>query len=359
MEPIFSKFTKTRKLGLRLIWVILLSSCLSPIDIPTENIGGRLVVSGQVSTLADQNYVQIGRTADTERLPHPVVGALVQLLDEFGNVYQYAENEFSEGEYHLDGFMAVPNTSYFIRVVTPEGETYESVPERIPESAGELTSSYEIQNEEVTDLEGTVTNEPFLKLYVNTTMPDAGSRFVKWNVEEVFLLTPTDFPDPFSYVPPSCFVAQNADPQRITLINGDEVKAQSIDKLLVASRIIDWTFLERHYFTVYQSSLTAEAYEYWRKVDILSNQVGSIFDTPPAEIKGNLRNINDPSEKVFGYFQACNQSFTRRFILKFDLPFELTVTHCVYDGRDYLRYPQRCLDCLSVRNSSYRRPDWF
>lgn len=359
MRAIVSKSTKTYKHGLRLLWVILLGSCLSPIDIPTENFGGRLVVSGQVSSIADQNYVQIGRTAERERLPFPVVGATVQLLDDLGNVYEYEADEFREGNYLLNGFTGTPGTSYFIRVVTPEGETYESAPERLPESAGAITSTYDFQNEEVTDLEGVVTTQPFLKLYVNTTLPEVGSRFVKWDVEEVFLLTPTDFPDPFSYVPPSCFVAQNADPQRITLISGEEVNVGSIDNLLVASRIIDWTFLERHYFTVYQSSLTAEAYDYWSKVDILSNQVGSIFDTPPAELTGNIRNINDSSEKVFGYFQACNQTFTRRFILKFDLPFELLATHCVFDGRDYLGYPQRCLDCLSVRNSSYRRPDWF
>ena len=359
MRPILSRHTKIYRHGLRVLLIILLGSCLSPIDIPTENLGGHLVVSGQVSPIEDQNYVQLGRTAETERLPHPVTGATVQLFDDIGNVYVYEEDEFTEGSYLLHGFTGIPGTTYFIQVNTQEGETYESAPERMPESAGELTSLYNVQNEETTDLEGTVTTQPFLKLYVNTTMPESGSRFVKWNVEEVFLLTPTDFPDPFSYVPPPCFVAQNADPQRITLINGEEVKTESIDNLLVASRIIDWTFLERHYFTVYQSSLTAEAYEYWRKVNILANQVGSIFDTPPAEITGNITNANDPSEKVFGYFQASNQTFTRRFLLKSDLPFELTVTHCVYDSRDFQKYPQRCLDCLSLRNSSYRRPDWF
>ncbi len=359
MRPGLSTNKKIFKYCARLVWVILLSGCLSPIDIPTENLGGRIVISGQISTLADQNYVQIGRTSEKERLPHPVSDAVVQLFDEHGNAYEFEPDPFNEGVFLLNGFTGTPGSSYFIRVYMREGGYYESAPERKPESAGELTSSYEIQNEEVTDLEGTVTRQPFLKLNVSTTLPEIGSKFVKLNVEEVYLLTPTDFPDPFSSVPPSCFVAQNADPQRITLIDGDEIKAESIDNLLVASRIIDWSFLERHYFTIYQSSLTAEAYDYWRKVDILANQVGSIFDTPPAEITGNIRNIDDSDEKVYGYFQACNQTFTRRFLLKSDLPFELSVTNCVYDNRDFQRYPQRCLDCLSVRNSSYRRPDWF
>ena len=82
MQSIPSTSTKIYKHGIRLLLVVLLGSCLSPVDIPTENIGGRLVVSGQVSSIAEQNYVQIGRTAETDRLPLPVVGAAVQLFDD-------------------------------------------------------------------------------------------------------------------------------------------------------------------------------------------------------------------------------------------------------------------------------------
>jgi hypothetical protein len=283
----------------------------------------------------------------------------VDLYDDAGNVYRYQEDEFNPGTYVINGFSGVESTSYFIRIEA-EGKTYESTPEKMPADAGQITSYLDYQMEDVTDIEGIVTSQPFVKIFANAILPETSDDvFIKWNVDEAFLLSPTDFPDPFGSVPPACFVIQNADPQRITLFNGEEVKSRSVEGFLVGSRIIDWSFNEKHYITTYQTSLTKEAYEYWRKVNILANQVGSIFDTPPAEITGNIRNINNASEKVLGYFQASNQTFYRTFLFKSDAPFPVATSTCTYDNRNFQDYPARCLDCRSVRNSTYSRPDWF
>ena len=122
---------------------------------------------------------------------------------------------------------------------------------------------------------------------------------------EAFRLSPTDFPDPFGSVPPSCYIVQNADPQRIVLFNGEDLKTTTVENLLVVSRIVDWIFLEKHHFTIYQSALTRDAMEYWRKVNILANQVGSIFDTPPADITGNIKNSGQPGRKSVWVFSGC------------------------------------------------------
>jgi len=346
------------KLSLKLIWVLLGGSCLAPIDLSTENIGGKLVVSGQISPIQDQCVIQLGLTADIDRLPFPLSGAYITLLDDAGESYSYIEDPLSPGSYILTAVSGIPERTYQIQITTPDGEVYESTPEKMPEAVGQLTTDYEILFEEFTDLEGTVSNEPFVKIYSNTILPVTSEpSYLKWSIEEAFLLSPTDFPDPFGNTPPLCYIVQNADPQRIELFDGAELKTTSISNLLVGSRIVDWTFLEKHYFTTYQTSLTKEAHEYWRKVNILSNQVGSIFDTPPAQINGNIFNVNDRSEKVLGYFQAANQTFDRFFLLPFDLPFPVTQV-CRYNPI-VDEYPPRCLNCLSVRNSSYTRPSWF
>ncbi len=348
------------KLCVRSISTLLLSSCLTPIEVETENIGGKLVVSGQVSSIPERNFVQLGITANTERLPVPLSGADVILLSEGGQSYGYTEDPSNQGMYFLQGISGEPLKTYQIRVTTPSGEIYESAWEEMPQQAGQVTATYEFVREEFTDLEGIVSTEPFIKIYLNSTLP-AGSQtpYVKWNTIESFLLTPTDFPDPLGYVPPPCFIIQDADPQRIVLFNGEDVKATTVENLLAVSRIVDWTFIEKHYFTTYQSSLTRDAYEYWRKVNIVANQVGSIFDTPPAEIKGNINNIKNPDEKVYGYFQATNESFYRFYLLQRDLGFPLLVTTCTYNNRNFQEYPSRCLDCSSLRNSTYQRPIWF
>ncbi|HMG91602.1 MAG TPA: hypothetical protein VK589_16205, partial [Chryseolinea sp.] len=78
---------------------------------------------------------------------------------------------------------------------------------------------------------------------------------------------------------------------------------------------------------------------------------------PPAEIKGNMYNVNDPSDKVLGYFQAANQTYDRFFILPFNLPFFFS-SECLFTTFDR-QYLPRCLDCMGVANSSWDMPEWF
>ncbi len=342
----------------------LVSSCLSPITIETENAGGTLIISGQISPLVDRSSVQIGIASFDERLPTPVSSALVTLFDSECNIFSYNENQLTPGLYTLQNSTAIPGRTYHLEVILPDGSTYESVPEIMPAAIGTLSTSFDVIKEEFIDFEGVVSQLDFIKVYNDTQLPVESSLpvYLRWSVDEMFLLSPTDFPDPFGSIPPPCYVSQNSDPQRIVLFDGSSSSVKELKKQLIASRVIDFSFLERHYFTSYQSSLTKEAFEYWGKVNILANQVGSIFDTPPAKIKGNIRKANGSSEEVLGYFQAVNETYDRFFTLPFLLPRPLptSIKKCDFTGSfNPLDYPNRCIDCLSVRNSSSTRPDWF
>jgi hypothetical protein len=350
-----------RKVSFQLCLILFTSSCLTPIDINTRNVGGIVVISGQVSPLEDRSIIQIGTAADEDRLPIPISGALVNLFDSEGNVYPYLESTSRAGYYELNNSTAIPSRAYHIEVILPSGSTYISIPETMPVSVGTLTTNFEVVEEEFIDWEGTVSQLDFLKIYTNSQLPTGSSKgHFRWSVEEAYLLSPTDFPDPFGSIPPPCIVSQNADPQRITLHDQSTSSITQIDQKLIASRLIDFSFLERHYFTSYQSALSDDAFEYWKKVNILANQVGSIFDTPPAKIKGNIFNLTNNQEEVLGYFQAVNESYDRFFTLPHLLPIEVQVRKCDFTGSfNPLNYPTRCINCLTVRNSSYTRPDWF
>jgi hypothetical protein len=348
------------KFAIRIAPFIILISCISPIDFRVENRGGQLVVSGQVSSLADRNEIRLGRTADG-RLPFPITGATIQLLDNMGNSLLY--NETEEGVYKLFGFEGTPGQTYHIQIALNDGEVYESIPEKMPEYSAPLTVSYEFVEEITTDADGANLSKRFVKLYAATSLPPAWKdRFVNWTVNEVFLLSPTDFPDPFGSIPPPCFVAQKAEANRIALFDGNKLSTTDIKKQLICSRQVDRTFLEKHYFTTHQSFITKEAHTYWNKVNILANQTGSIFDTPPAQIIGNISNVNEPTEKVWGYFQATNETLNRIYLLPSDFPYTLLFADevCTYSGdRKISDYPTYCLNCLLYKNSSYSRPDWF
>jgi hypothetical protein len=335
------------------------SNCLSPISVETEYFGGQLVVSGQISTIAERSLVQLGRTAKGERLPEPISGATVAVSDDLGQIYEFHEDPEKAGNYLLDQG-AIPGRTYQLMVRTPTGENYLSQPEKVPATFAIDNISTAFETEVSTDVEGVINRATYLKIYATTAVPQSEDPvYMKWDTEEVYILVPTDFPDIFGNIPPSCYITQNADPQRITLFNSAEVKASSIDNKLVTKRLLDQSFHVRHYFTIYNTSLTRDAHEYWRKVNIVANQVGSVFDSPPAEVKGNIFRTTNTEEIVQGYFQAVNQTFSRIYFVADDLPYKLP-EYCEYSyQREYSSYPLYCLECLRAPNSSYRAPSWF
>lgn len=335
------------------LFLISLTGCLDPIEVITEKAGGEVVISGQISTLEDQSTLTIGITADTERLPYPVSGASVIIYEDGDSIGTYIESS-RLGKYILDGRVGIPGKVYQIKVTLTDDRTFWSAPEKMPSESGSVSSYYEHSREEYIDGEATLSTRNFLKVYANATLPSAETQFFRWIVDEVYIIVATNVPGAPVTAPP-CFVAQPADPQYFVLLNRRNLNVTEVPDKLVARRLVDETFLYKHYLITYQSALTEDAYDYWRKVDILVSGNGSLFDPPPAKIYGNIaRNEEEGGEKVFGYFQAANQTVSRIFTNKEDFPYFLNFSDCQGSFP-----PRRCTDCLSVPNSSYDRPDWF
>ena len=63
-----------------------------------------------------------------------------------------------------------------------------------------------------------------------------------------------------------------------------------------------------------QVSLTEEAYRYWSTLKDNTTNVGGLFSPEPAEMRGNLVNIDDPDELVLGYISVTTRTHDRMFI---------------------------------------------
>ncbi len=342
--------------------LLVLAGCLTPFDVVTENKGGRIVISGQLNTLDEAQTVEVGVTSNKYRKPFPVIEAKVTLYDlaDPGSPVLFYPATGKDGVYELNGFHGTPGRSYYLQVILKTGEVYQSRPEKIPATQPSLTTEFDFDTRSEIDIDGLPTHNSYLNVYSNSSITaDRDSVYLKWDAVSTFIIVPTNFPDPFGVVPPPCFVTQKSDPQRITLAAIPPKSTTEFNRLLVGKRFINYSFITRHYITVYQSALTYSAYEYWRKANLLANRVGSIFDTPPAPLEGNLYNPNDPADKPLGYFQATNTAFSRFFLVRSDLPLLLQPEMmCDFKGWEF-NYPGICLDCLSVSNSSYVAPEWF
>ena len=89
MNHAFAIKLPVRFRSIQFILFVGLISCLTPIEIPVQLIGGQLVVSGQISTLSDQNIIQLGITANTNRLPLAISKAKIILFDDIGGLFVY------------------------------------------------------------------------------------------------------------------------------------------------------------------------------------------------------------------------------------------------------------------------------
>jgi hypothetical protein len=341
-------------------------ACVEQIDFPVERTGGQLVVDGGITDSEEAQFVKLSFTAESDRVPVPVEDAQVKIFDDLGQSEDYFHDGETPGTYALYGNVVQGRIgrTYYLQVILSDGRVYRSAPEKMPSHPVSMESiDYDFSIQEKVSETSIISQDLHIDVFMDVDLSEAIDQdqevFLRWDVEEVFLLTPTDFPDPFGNVPPPCYVYVYTSATDLRLFDGSENRSTRLNDLQVASRAIDFSFREKHYFSVYQKSLTQEAFQYWRKVDALLSNNGNIFDTPPAPLPGNMYNVNDPEEEVLGYFEAASQRVIRFKTYREDIPLD-QILECQYSpAKFYSQYPDYCLDCLTIRNSTYRRPDFF
>ncbi len=70
----------------------------------------------------------------------------------------------------------------------------------------------------------------------------------------------------------------------------------------------------RYSILVTQYSLSEEEYNFWDKVQYLSEEAGGLYDIIPSDIPGNIYCPDDPGEKILGYFSVSGAASKRLFI---------------------------------------------
>jgi hypothetical protein len=330
-----------------LLLLLGLGSCVEEIDLPNTRRGGELVIHGTLTPSRSPQKLRIARTSPEERITVPVTGASARVFDEQGNWEFY--REVGEGVYEFMGnqIQVEKGHSYYLEV-NILGRIYRSRPERMPTEVG-----YD-------ELEWIATPQKFVEVYADSYFPATEDPlFIRWNVEEVYILEPTDFPDPFNDIPPPCYIWEYPNQQRMSLYNGALNPTERLPQTLVARQYVDYRFLSRHYFLVTQLSISREAFEYWERVNKAVNRTGSIFDAPPAPVAGNLFSPSNPNEQVLGYFEVALTDtasiFTVPGFFNFWIP-----PYCRYvPFQPVARYPRVCINCLDFPNSSLQKPDFF
>jgi len=105
--------------------VLVLFGCEEPIQLDIDQTPTRYVIDGLITDELTTHYVKISTSADfyAEGNTPRVSGAVVEVSDDTGNTYFFAESETEKGKYETE-FEGVPGRTYSLAVTLPDGEEF-------------------------------------------------------------------------------------------------------------------------------------------------------------------------------------------------------------------------------------------
>lgn len=314
-----------------LVGFLFLPGCVEELDTAYPTQAEFLVVDGILNYYPEADsadyivYLNLSNTIYTR--PYALGGATMELIVNEQETYPFFEKE--TGEYYLSRLdIFQPGNTYQLRFQVND-QMYESNLEVLPEKV-DLGRVYAGINEGGT-------SEDAYEIFVDTEDDPNRKNYYRWlitqwekqeycqfcyregrrNPEECssslfaipgVTITRNNFCDG------NCFAILRFSPNNA--ISDIYIDGKSLIKKSVG--YVPFNFNRPCLVEVKQSSLTAGYYEFLEVLRSQAESTGGLADTPAALLTGNVKNINNPREKVVGYFSVTNNSVLRYWLERTD-----------------------------------------
>ncbi len=342
------KLIVKNKLFLLVAPLLLLTTCVDPIEFNPRDEDDFLVVDGRMTDGDGPHVVKLTRTEIVGRSSNfpTETGAQISVIENGDKEYFF--NEIDPGKYQLEGVPGVPGNSYQLRIRLSNGILYESNPEILPPQIQPDSVFFEFDRIQT------------ISVFSQLTIPGNIEKgpYLKWQFDHAYQITDLVC-NPFD-VATICYFQFPRDNQLLPLLDGSGLaRGGMVKQLLSEVEVFGTVFGEKNYFTVVQESITADAYEYWSRVARLISQNGSIFDNPPGGIRGNIFRTDEPNELVLGYFYAASERTDHIPTLPSDFV-PLTINpYCGVPGLPPQPFPEGCCFCSFLVKNQIEKPDFW
>jgi len=293
-----------------LLILLLLSSCITQFVPKIEEEKELLVVQGLLTDQHETDTIKLSKSLPLGEVSaaKPVRGYNVTISDNFGDVVSLTES--------VPGTYLTPSTFYGIigRIYTLHVKTnsesgnltYESYPmEMVPVPT--IDSLY-YEKIAIEKPEGFFKGVDACQIKLDTHDPQNICKYYRWDFSETW-----KFRLLFDVPNQTCWINEKSHSINIKSTAAfDEARIKSYP-INYISNVTD-RLRTRYSILVDQYSLNEDEYIYWEKIQNIAEQVGGLYDIIPASVPSNINCMENPSEKVLGYFSVSAKSSKRLFI---------------------------------------------
>ncbi|MBD2754231.1 DUF4249 domain-containing protein [Spirosoma validum] len=335
-----------------LLFVVGLYACVDTYDAHLQLNSNLMVMNGIITDLAEPQTITISRSrpnADSSATT-PVTKASVNLIVNGTTTIPLSETQ--SGTYQLPGdFKGQIGNTYQLRFQTSDGITYESSVETMV-AVPPISRAYDQLSTKSATLAVDIgdTTVPASEVYIDYQDPPGQANFYLWRWREY---EPQDWCASClhgRYVVQDVGPVGNGEIKVLGCVNDTAMRSYSLYDYVCRTQC--WDILYSTSINVFsdvytngkpqfghkiaflpiyqrnpalivieQLSLSANAYRYYKLFAEQTQNTGTLADSPPAPISGNIKNLANPQENVVGYFSAASVATYRHKITRDNLPF--------------------------------------
>jgi len=320
---------------MRIIWITVIAftglfACKQVYNAPVkQSATGYLVVDGFINNDTQAiTTIQLTRTTLLVDTANVIYEHNAQISIEGNANDAYPLSETGNGIYTSAPLTLNSSEKYRLRIKTADGKEY-------------LSDSSDIRTTPLIDSISWIRDNNGIHLYVNANDPTNKAKYYQWRYEETWefhskfestlvwvrdsttgLITGVALYDTVAgSVNESIRVCWQSDKSTNILLGTTEKLSDSrIYINLLSIPGADWRLSYLYSFNVRQFTLSEQAYNFLQIMKKNTEQVGSIFDAQPSELKGNIHCLSNPQEIVVGFVEVTQERDMRIYISNSQVP---------------------------------------
>ncbi|WP_300569915.1 DUF4249 domain-containing protein [Flavobacterium sp.] len=352
------------KIFLSLLLSLSIISCTEPYALQTNTFEEAIVVEATITNELKNQEVKISRTYILEENgPTFETGALVYVTDNMGNQYNFDEN--NQKYVSTTPFQVTPNVEYQLHITTSDGKSY-------------LSKTQQLTTVNQVEINASAINKDGVRgvqIAANSSDPTNTSKYYRYEYEETSKVTAPQWSEYKAVILPTPRICETPefggfDSIGLELKTGAEVNTKvcyttknSTDIILTSTNTLtednvvdfpirfisnkDYTIAERYTILVKQYIQSLESYTYYKTLKEITQAGGSLLShNQPGFLYGNIKSVNNPNEKVVGFFDVASVS-SKRIFFNFD---------DIFPGEDLPDYFDPCM-ILTFNSNDFGTPD--